>query len=70
MCLYFQPGHTVKLLTILKLMLDKHGPDVYFNFSGQEGGVSGHVVFFFFMKDEDFILFNYGLRHQSKFCLC
>lgn len=47
MCLYFQPCHTVKLLTILKLMLDKHGPDVYFNFSGQEGGVSGHVVFFF-----------------------
>ena len=46
MCLYFQPCHTVKLLTILKLMLDKHGPDVYFNFSGQEGGVSGHVVFF------------------------
>ena len=45
MCLYFQPCHTVKLLTILKLMLDKHGPDVYFNFSGQEGGVSGHVVF-------------------------
>nr|XP_058950691.1 neurobeachin-like [Pocillopora verrucosa] len=32
------PCHTVKLLTILKLMLDKHGPDVYFNFSGQEGG--------------------------------
>lgn len=47
MCLYFQPCHTVKLLTILKLMLDKHGPDVYFNFSGQEGGVSGHDVFFF-----------------------
>ena len=46
MCLYFQPCHTVKLLTILKLMLDKHGPDVYFNFSGQEGGVSGHVAFF------------------------
>ena len=69
MCLYFQPCHTVKLLTILKLMLDKHGPDVYFNFSGQEGGVSGHVVFFL-MKDEEFNFFKYGLRHQSKFYLC
>ena len=69
MCLYFQPCHTVKLLTILKLMLDKHGPDVYFNFSGQEGGVSGHVVFFF-MKGVECNFFKYGLRHQSKFCLC
>ena len=68
MCLYFQPCHTVKLLTILKLMLDKHGPDVYFNFSGQEGGVSGHV--FFLMKDVEFNFFKYGLRHKSKFCLC
>ncbi|KAJ7325688.1 hypothetical protein OS493_029114 [Desmophyllum pertusum] len=25
-------------MTVLKLMLEKHGPDVYFNFSGQEGG--------------------------------
>ena len=24
-------------------MLEKHGPDVYFNFSGQEGGVSEQV---------------------------
>ena len=50
-------------------MLDKHGPDVYFNFSGQEGGVSGHVVFFL-MKDVEFNFFKYGLRHQSKFYLC
>lgn len=57
MCLYFQPCHTVKLLTILKLMLDKHGPDVYFNFSGQEGGVSGHDVFFL-MKDVEFNFFK------------
>ncbi|XP_068720916.1 lipopolysaccharide-responsive and beige-like anchor protein [Montipora capricornis] len=31
------PCHTVKLLTILKLMLEKQGPDVYFSFSGQHG---------------------------------
>ena len=37
---YWQPCHTVKLLTVLKLMLEKHGPDVYFSFSGQEGAVS------------------------------
>ncbi|XP_015750853.1 PREDICTED: lipopolysaccharide-responsive and beige-like anchor protein, partial [Acropora digitifera] len=31
------PCHTVKLLTVLKLMLEKQGPDVYFSFSGQQG---------------------------------
>lgn len=33
----------MKLLTVLKLMLEKRGPDVYFSFSGQEGAVSACV---------------------------
>ena len=33
----------MKLLTVLKLMLEKRGPDVYFSFSGQEGAVSGYI---------------------------
>ncbi|XP_020904218.1 neurobeachin, partial [Exaiptasia diaphana] len=31
------PRHAIKLLKVLKLMLEKHGPDVYFNFTGQDG---------------------------------
>ncbi|KXJ04844.1 Neurobeachin, partial [Exaiptasia diaphana] len=34
------PRHAIKLLKVLKLMLEKHGPDVYFNFTGQDGAVS------------------------------
>ena len=30
-------------------MLEKHGPDVYFNFSGQDGAVSVFSVDFFFL---------------------
>ena len=42
--MYLQPCHTVKLMTVLKLMLEKRGPDVYFNFSGQDGGVSHRII--------------------------
>ncbi|XP_066920240.1 lipopolysaccharide-responsive and beige-like anchor protein, partial [Clytia hemisphaerica] len=33
------PPHALKLLQILKKMPEKHGPDVYFNFSGKRGAV-------------------------------
>ena len=38
--LLLQPQHAFRLLGILKRMPEKHGPDVYFDFSGKSGSVS------------------------------
>ena len=46
-------------------MLEKHGPDVYFNFSGQEGGVS-RQVYNYVISDMHVINFCFQQMVQSQ----
>lgn len=36
----FQPRHSVKLLSVLRQLPQRHGPDTFFSFSGKKGAVS------------------------------
>ena len=38
--LHFQPRHSAKLLTVLRQMPQRTGPDVFFSFPGKKGSVS------------------------------
>lgn len=42
-----QPRHSAKLLTVLRQMPHRNGPDVFFSFPGRKGSVSAlrvHVL--------------------------
>lgn len=40
LCLFLQPRHAVKLLSVLNQMPQRHGPDTFFNFPGRSAAVS------------------------------
>ena len=40
----FQPRHSVKLISVLKQMPQRHGPDEFFSFPGKKGSVSTQCI--------------------------